>query len=71
MQQTMIPETIKVFFLTQKGFVETEIKKEKDVPIFEAQEFCEAPKPKEMIDLEVKAKHFYCFNLFNILLINI
>ena len=69
----MIPETSfnKSTFLTHKGFVETEIKKEKDVPIFEAQEFCEAPKPKEMIDLEVKTKHFYCFNFFiNILFIN-
>ena len=34
-------------------YLETEIQKEKDIPLVEPQEFCEAPKPKEMIDLEV------------------
>lgn len=34
-------------------YLETEIQKEKDIPLVEPQEFCEAPKPKEMIDLEM------------------
>ena len=42
-------------------YLETEIQKEKDIPLVEPQEFCEAPKPKEMIDLEV------CYFSFNAL----
>lgn len=39
-------------------FLESEILKDKDKEIImvEPQEFCEAPKPKEMIDLEVIGK---------------
>lgn len=38
------------------GFLEKEILKEKNIDILEPQEISEAPKPKEMIDLEVRAK---------------
>lgn len=33
-------------------FLESEILKEKEIPLAEAQEFCEAPKSKEMIEME-------------------
>lgn len=33
-------------------YLESEILKDKDIILIEPQEFCEAPKPKEMIDLE-------------------
>ena len=36
-----------------KGFLEKEIIKETEIDILEPQESCDAPKPKEMIDLEV------------------
>lgn len=39
-------------------FLESEIHKDKDIHLLEVQEFCEAPKPKEMIDLEVN--YFFC-----------
>ena len=40
-------------FLFCKGFLETEIKKD-ELPIYDAEDNPDAPKPREMIDLEVK-----------------
>ena len=47
-------------------FLESEILKDKDKEIImvEPQEFCEAPKPKEMIDLEVIDKSLI-LNIFS------
>jgi hypothetical protein len=38
----------------QQGYIEKEIDKENDIEIRETEETCEAPKPKDMIPLEVK-----------------
>jgi hypothetical protein len=53
---------IKCFFF--KGFLEKEISKEKEIAILEQQEICDAPKPKEMIDLEVKCHFSYLIFFF-------
>ena len=37
----------------QKGYIEKEIVKETDIVVQEAEETCDAPKPKDMIVLEV------------------
>ncbi len=39
--------------ILSKGFLEKEIAKEQEIQLNEANETCDAPKPKEMIDLEV------------------
>lgn len=38
----------------KQGYIEKEIEKEKDIVVRESDETCEAPKPKDMIALEVK-----------------
>lgn len=50
----------KIYF--KKGFIEKEIEKETDIQIDETSDHIEAPKPKEMIDLEV-AKFTYLIYL--------
>jgi hypothetical protein len=49
-----------------KGFLEKEIIKENEIDILEPQETCDAPKPKEMIDLEVNfSLSFVSNNILN------
>jgi len=50
-------------FIFHLGFLETEIKKD-ELPIYDPEDNPDAPKPREMIDLEVKKiflKLFFCF----------
>ena len=42
-----------------KGYIEKEIEKESDISLVEADECCDAPKPKEMIALEVIKNSLY------------
>jgi hypothetical protein len=42
--------------LNKKGFIETELVKETNIHINEAEETCEAPKQKEIATLEVKPR---------------
>jgi hypothetical protein len=46
-----------------KGYIEKEITKEDDIELVEPEETCDAPKPKDMIALEVK-KTFNTTNIF-------
>lgn len=48
-----------IFF---QGFLETELKKD-ELPIYDPEDNPDAPKPREMIDLEVKYL-FYLYSLY-------
>lgn len=51
-------------FIYSSGYIETEIGKEGDVQVQETDETCEAPKPKDMIQLEVKTSLNKKTNIF-------
>ena len=47
-----------------KGYIEKEVEKEGEILLDDADETCEAPKPKDMIPLEVKNNFNKKTNIF-------